>query len=52
MRMTNGFSTLWINPTSESSPSVSDTTTFATNLAPVYQYAFRESNACGGTAKR
>ena len=49
MRMTNGFCTLWINPTSESSPSVSDTT-FATNLAPVYQYAFRESNASGGTA--
>ena len=49
MRLTNGFCTIWINPTSESSPSMTDTT-FATNLAPVYQYAFRESNTSGGTA--
>ena len=49
IRMTNGFSTVWINPTSETSPSVTDTT-IVTNLVPIYQYAFRESTASGGTA--
>src|SRR5262249_5001042 len=44
--MTNGFSTLWINPTSESSSSASDTTV-VTNLVNIYQYAMRES-AGGG----
>jgi len=49
IRMTNGFCTVWVNPTSESSPSVTDTTV-VTNLVPIYQYAFRESTPSGGTA--
>ncbi len=49
IHLTNGLSTVWINPTSESSPSVTDTTV-VTNLVPVSQYAFRESNTSGGTA--
>jgi hypothetical protein len=49
IHLTNGFSTIWINPTSESSPSATDTSTI-NNLVPIYGYAFRESNTSGGTA--
>jgi hypothetical protein len=48
LRMTNGICTVWVNPTSESSPSATDTTVI-TNMVPIYQYAFRESTASGGT---
>ena len=44
--MSNGFSTVWINPGSESSPSATDTTT-VTNLVDIYAYAFRESTGEG-----
>ncbi|HEX4265738.1 MAG TPA: immunoglobulin domain-containing protein [Verrucomicrobiae bacterium] len=46
IRMTNGFCSLWINPTSESSPSVTDITE-VTNLVNIYSYAFRESTGSG-----
>jgi hypothetical protein len=46
IRMTNGFSTLWINPTDESSPNVTDTTEVP-NLVNIYQYAIRESGGAG-----
>jgi hypothetical protein len=50
LRLTNGISTIWINPSNESSPSVTDTASYPTNLVNIYQYAFRESSAPGGTA--
>ena len=47
--VTNGFSTLWVAPTSPLSPSVMDTTppATATNLYNIKQFTLRES---GGTA--
>jgi hypothetical protein len=49
IRMTNGICTLWVNPTNESSPSVTDTTV-VTNLVDIYQYAIRESLSSGNGA--
>jgi hypothetical protein len=46
--LTNGFCTIWVNPTSELSPGAADTTV-VTNLVNLYSYAFRESTASGGT---
>ena len=46
--LSNAFSTVWINPTSESSSSVTDTTDITTNKVNIYSYAFRESSAPGG----
>jgi Immunoglobulin domain len=51
--LSNGVSTVWINPSSESDPSVTaeDSTNSAgivTNLVNIYAYAFRESNTSGG----
>ena len=46
--LSNSFSTVWINPTSESSPSVTDTTDITTNTVNIYAYAFRESTADEG----
>jgi hypothetical protein len=45
--LTNGVSTVWINPTSESSPSMTDTTSVSTPSA-ITSYALRE-NAGEGT---
>ncbi len=44
--MSNGFSTVWVNPTSESSPGATDTTA-VTNLVNIYAYALRESSGEG-----
>jgi hypothetical protein len=51
LSLSNGFSTLWINPLSQSSPSVTDTTpaTSATNLYSISDYELRESGANGGS---
>ncbi len=49
IHLTDGFCTIWVNPTSESAGGVTDTTV-VTNLAPIYQYAFRESTSTEGTA--
>ena len=46
--LSNEFSTVWINPTSESSPSVTDTTDITANEVNIYSYAFRESTADEG----
>jgi hypothetical protein len=47
--LSNAFSTVWINPNSESSPGVTDTTDITTNKVNIYSYAFRESNVSEGT---
>ncbi len=44
--MTNGFCTIWIDPTDESSPSMTDTTA-AGAPSPIISYAFRESGGEG-----
>lgn len=46
----NGFSTLWIDPISSNSPSISDTTaaSSATNLFNITQFELRESGANAG----
>lgn len=46
IRMTNGFSTIWVNPTNEATDGMTDTTA-VTNLVNIYQYAFRESGGGG-----
>jgi hypothetical protein len=46
--LSNEFSTVWINPTSESSGGVTDTTDITTNKVNIYSYAFRESTADEG----
>jgi Big-like domain-containing protein len=48
--LSNGFSTLWINPTNQSSPSVTDTTpaATATNLYNIADFELRESGATAG----
>jgi hypothetical protein len=46
--LSNEFSTVWINPSSEASPSVTDTTDITTNKVNIYSYALRESNADEG----
>ena len=49
--LTNGFSTVWVNPSSQSSPSVTDTTPApaATNLYNIAAFELRESGANGGS---
>jgi hypothetical protein len=49
--LSNGFSTLWINPNSQSSPSVTDTTAApaATNLYNISDFELRESGADAGS---
>ena len=49
--LSNGFSSLWINPTSQQDVHVSNSTSVSSNLVQISTYAFRESNAAGGTAK-
>jgi Lamin Tail Domain/Immunoglobulin domain len=46
--LSNEFSTVWINPSSEASPSVTDTTDITTNKVNIYSYALRESAADEG----
>jgi hypothetical protein len=46
--LSNAFSTVWINPSSESSPGVTDITDITTNKVNIYSYAFRESTADEG----
>jgi hypothetical protein len=47
--LSNGFSTVWINPTGQSSQSVTDTTPAAiTNLFNISDFELRESGANGG----
>lgn len=51
LQLSNGFSTLWINPTSQSDTHVSNSTSVGTNLVQIYQYALRESNSAEGKVK-
>ena len=44
LQLSNGFSTVWINPRSQSDTHVSNTTSVSTNLVQIYTYALRESN--------
>jgi hypothetical protein len=47
--LSNGFSTVWINPAGQTSPSVTDTTPSAvTNLFHISDFELRESGADGG----
>ena len=46
--LSNEFSTVWINPSSEASSSVTDTTDITTNKVNIYSYALRESTADEG----
>ena len=48
--LSNGFSTLWVNPSSQSSPSVTDINPApsATNLYNIAAFELRESGANGG----
>ncbi len=50
LTLSNGFSTLWVNPSSPSSPSITDTTlaASATNLYNMTQFELRESGATAG----
>lgn len=47
--LSNGFSSIWINPTSETDTHVTDTTT-TTNSAGMYAYALRQSTGEGTLA--
>jgi len=49
--VSNGFSTLWINPSSQSSPSVADTTPApsSTNLYNIADFELRESGGAAGS---
>jgi hypothetical protein len=51
LSLSNGFSTIWVNPLDESSPSVTDTTppATATNLYSIRDYELRESGSNGGS---
>jgi len=50
LSLTNGFSTLWVNPSDSSSPSVTDTTVPApTNLYNISKFELRESGKNGGS---
>jgi len=51
--LTNGFSTVWVNPNSQSSPSVTDTTyaPAATNLFSIADFELRESGVNGGSVR-
>jgi hypothetical protein len=44
-----GISTVWINPTSESSTGATDPTDITTNKVNIYSYALREANSSEGT---
>jgi hypothetical protein len=48
--LSNGFSTVWINPSSQSSPSVTDITSApdVTNLYNIAEFELRESGGSGG----
>jgi len=50
LSLTNGFSTLWVNPVSQSSPSVTDTTPApsVTNLYNIAAFELRESGGSAG----
>jgi hypothetical protein len=49
--LSNGYSTLWINPSNQSAPSVTDTTpaATATNLYNIADYELRESGVNAGS---
>ncbi len=51
LALSNGFSTLWINPSSPASARVTDTTpaATATNLYSISQFEFRESGSSAGS---
>ena len=49
--LSNGVSTLWVNPTDTSSPSVTDTTPFGANLFNISDFELRESGANGGSVR-
>ena len=53
LSLTNGFSTLWVNPSSQSSPSVTNTSVLSgTNVLTTYNisdFELRESGASGGS---
>jgi len=51
--LSNGFSTLWVNPSSQTSPSVTDTTPApaATNLYNISDFELRESGGAGGSIR-
>jgi hypothetical protein len=48
--LSNGFSTIWVNPATQSSPSITDHTPApsATNLFNISDFELRESGAAGG----
>jgi hypothetical protein len=48
LTLSNGFSSLWINPNSPSSTSVTDTTAATTNLYNISDFELRESGANAG----
>ena len=49
--LSNGFSTVWVNPSSQSSPSVTDTTLApaTTNIYNIADFEIRESGGNGGS---
>jgi hypothetical protein len=50
LTLSNGFSTVWVDPVSSASPSITDTTPPAgTNLYNISQFELRESGANGGS---
>jgi hypothetical protein len=51
LSLSNGFSTIWVNPLDQSSASVTDTTppATATNLYSISDYELRESGSNGGS---
>ena len=51
--LSNGYSTLWINPTNQASQSVTDTTAApaATNLYNISDFELRESGSSGGSVE-
>jgi hypothetical protein len=51
LTLTNGFSTLWVNPGSMASPSISDTTAHSgTNVFNISDFELRESGGNAGSA--
>lgn len=49
--LSNGYSTLWINPNGVSSSSITDTTAATTNLYNISDYELRESGSVGGSVR-
>jgi hypothetical protein len=47
--VSNGFSTIWVNPASQSSPSVTDTTSATTNLYNISDFELRSSGSSAGS---